>query len=77
MWDLAKNLRCTLHDQYEKSVTFRPFPVDMLEVVRKDFAGDNVGCWMQIQVGKGPWASEVSGLVKIGQTMSMVSEFYS
>ena len=24
------------------------------------------------QVGKGPWASEVSGLVKIGQTMTMV-----
>jgi hypothetical protein len=44
----------------------------MLDVVRADFAGDNVGCWMQIQVGKGPWASEVSGLVKIGQTMTMV-----
>ena len=44
----------------------------MLNVVRADFAGDNVGCWMQIQVGKGPWASEVSGLVKIGQTMTMV-----
>ncbi len=28
----------------------RPFPVDMLDVVRADFAGDNVGCWMQIQV---------------------------
>jgi hypothetical protein len=25
-----------------------------------------------VQVGKGPWASEVSGLVKIGQTMTMV-----
>ena len=25
-----------------------------------------------IQVGKGPWASEVSGIVKIGQTMTMV-----
>ena len=53
-------------------VFYRPFPVDMLDVVRADFAGDNVGCWMQIQVGKGPWASEVSGLVKIGQTMTMV-----
>ena len=72
MWDQARKLRCTWHDQYEKSVTFRPFPVDMLDIVRADFAGDNVGCWMQIQVGKGPWASEVSGLVKIGQTMTMV-----
>lgn len=72
VWDQARKLRCTWHDQYEKSVTFRPFPVDMLDVVRADFAGDNVGCWMQVQVGKGPWASEVSGLVKIGQTMTMV-----
>ena len=23
-------------------------------------------------MGKGPWASEVSGIVKIGQTMTMV-----
>ncbi|XP_034949871.1 uncharacterized protein [Chelonus insularis] len=72
VWDQARKLRCTWHDLYEKSVSFRPFPVDMLDVVRADFAGDNVGCWMQIQVGKGPWASEVSGLVKIGQTMTMV-----
>ncbi|XP_043191604.1 AT-rich interactive domain-containing protein 1A-like [Amphibalanus amphitrite] len=72
VWDQARKLRCTWHNQYEKAVTFRPFPVDMLDVVRADFAGDNVGCWMQIQVGKGPWAAEVSGLVKIGQTMTMV-----
>lgn len=71
-WDQARKLRCTWHDSYEKSVSFRPFPVDMLDVVRADFAGDNVGCWMQIQVGKGPWASEVAGIVKIGQTMTMV-----
>ena len=25
-----------------------------------------------LQVGKGPYASEVSGIVKIGQTMTMV-----
>ncbi|XP_013791500.1 uncharacterized protein LOC106475359, partial [Limulus polyphemus] len=72
VWDQARKLRCTWHDQYEKAVTFRPFPVDMLDVVRADFAGDNVGCWMQIQVGKGPWASEAAGIVKIGQTMTMV-----
>ncbi|XP_076344250.1 uncharacterized protein LOC143244085 [Tachypleus tridentatus] len=72
VWDQARKLRCIWHDQYEKEVSFRPFPVDMLDVVRADFAGDNVGCWMQIQVGKGPWASEVAGIVKIGQTMTMV-----
>lgn len=53
VYDHARKLRCTWHDQYEKAVTFRPFPVDMLDIVRADFAGDNVGCWMQIQVGRG------------------------
>lgn len=72
VWDQARKLRCNWHDQYEKTVTFRPFNVDMLQVVRADFAGDNVGCWMQIQVGKGPWANEVSGIVRIGQTMTLV-----
>ena len=60
------------YDYYEKSVTFRPFAVDMLNAVTANFLGDNLQCWMQIQVGKGPWASEVSGIVKIGQTMTMV-----
>lgn len=44
----------------------------MLNAVTANFLGDNLQCWMQIQVGKGPWASEVSGIVKIGQTMTMV-----
>lgn len=65
-------MRCTWYDFYEKAVTFRPFQVDMLHAVTANFLGDNLQCWMQIQVGKGPWASEVSGIVKIGQTMTMV-----
>ena len=46
--------------------------VDMINAVTANFLGDNLQCWMQIQVGKGPWSSEVSGIVKIGQTMTMV-----
>lgn len=63
VYDHARKLRCTWHDQYEKAVTFRPFPVDMLDIVRADFAGDNVGCWMQIQVGKGKFRAELRLLV--------------
>ena len=48
------------------------FKVNMLNAVTANFLGDNLQCWMQIQSGKGPWASEVSGIVKIGQTMTMV-----
>ena len=44
----------------------------MINAVTANFLGDNLQCWMQIQVGKGPWSSEVSGIVKIGQTMTMV-----
>lgn len=44
----------------------------MLHAVTANFLGDNLKCWMQIQIGKGPWASEVSGIVKIGQAMTMV-----
>jgi len=72
VWDQARKLRCTWYDYYEKKVTFKPFQVDMLSAVTANFLGDNLQCWMQIQVGKGPWASEVSGIVKIGQTMTMV-----
>jgi len=72
VWDQARKIRCTWYDFYEKAVTFKPYQVDMLDPVTANFLGDNLRCWMQIQVGKGPYASEVSGIVKIGQTMTMV-----
>ena len=34
--------------------------------------GDNVDCWMEIQQGKGPWASPVKGIVPLGTTLTMV-----
>ena len=36
------------------------------------FIGDNVDCWMEIQQGKGPWASPVTGIVPLGTTLTMV-----
>ena len=35
-------------------------------------SGDNVDCWMEIQDGKGPWASPVTGIVPLGSTLTMV-----
>lgn len=72
IWDQARRLRCTWYDYYEKAVTFKSFSVEMQDAVTANFLGDNIQCWMQIQAGKGPWASEVAGIVKIGQTMTMV-----
>ena len=72
VWDQARKLHCSWYDYYEKSVTFRPFNVDPVKSVTANFLGDNLQCWMQIQAGKGPYMSEVGGIVKIGQTMTMV-----
>ena len=38
------------YDFYEKAVTFKPYQVDMLDPVTANFLGDNLRCWMQIQV---------------------------
>ncbi|XP_053207324.1 cuticlin-4-like [Panonychus citri] len=72
VWDQARRLRCTWYDYYEKTVSFKSLGVEMMDAVTTNFLGDNIQCWMQIQAGKGPFNNEATGLVKIGQTMTMV-----
>ena len=54
--DLVIHLSCVSghdtfrYDFYEKAVTFKPYQVDMLDPVTANFLGDNLRCWMQIQV---------------------------
>eukprot|EP00096_Caligus_rogercresseyi_P009471 TRINITY_DN3228_c0_g1_i1.p1 TRINITY_DN3228_c0_g1~~TRINITY_DN3228_c0_g1_i1.p1 ORF type:complete len:702 (-),score=181.59 TRINITY_DN3228_c0_g1_i1:772-2877(-) len=72
VWDEAKRLRCEWYNDYEKGVTKAPIQVSDLEVVELNFRGDNVDCWMEIQQGKGPWASPVAGIVPLGTTLTMV-----
>lgn len=36
------------------------------------YSGDNIGCWMEIQEGKGPWARQVSSIVPLGAPLTMV-----
>ncbi|XP_055347547.1 uncharacterized protein LOC129594777 [Paramacrobiotus metropolitanus] len=71
VWDVAKALRCEWHDNYHKTVSYKPFQVDSLEVVPATFAGDNVGVWMTVQQGKGPYAPEVNGIVRIGEYLTL------
>ncbi|GAU90530.1 hypothetical protein RvY_02936 [Ramazzottius varieornatus] len=71
VWDVAKALRCEWHDNYHKTVAYKPFQVDSLEVVPATFAGDNVGVWMTVQQGKGPYAPEVNGIVRIGEYLTL------
>ncbi|KAK2719599.1 uncharacterized protein LOC136037321 [Artemia franciscana] len=72
VWDEAKRLRCEWYNDYEKTATKPPMVISDLEVVELNFRGDNVDCWMEIQNGKGPWASPVTGIVPLGSTMTMV-----
>ena len=44
----------------------------VVELIITLFLGDNVDCWMEIQQGKGPWASPVTGIVPLGTTLTMV-----
>jgi len=72
VWDEAKRLRCEWYNDYEKGITKPPIRVSDIEVVELNFRGDNVDCWMEIQHGKGPWASLVNGIVPLGTTLTMV-----
>ncbi|XP_064085121.1 uncharacterized protein LOC135200420 [Macrobrachium nipponense] len=72
VWDEAKRLRCEWYNDYEKTASKPPMVIADLEVVELNFRGDNVDCWMEIQDGKGPWASPVTGIVPLGSTLTMV-----
>ncbi|XP_013778928.1 uncharacterized protein LOC106463446 [Limulus polyphemus] len=72
IWDVARKISCGWISSIEKFVTFRPFTVDMLEVKEVFFTGDNVDCWMDLQRGEGPFAPPVNGIVKIGETLTIV-----
>ncbi|KAK8745520.1 hypothetical protein OTU49_000239 [Cherax quadricarinatus] len=72
VWDEAKRLRCEWYNDYEKTASKPPMKIADLEVVELNFRGDNVDCWMEIQDGKGPWASPITGIVPLGSTLTMV-----
>lgn len=38
-----------------------------LDIIEMNFQGDEIDCWMSIQEGKGPWASEISRIVTVGK----------
>ena len=46
--------------------------VDMLNQEIVTFSGDTASAKLDIQIGKGPFAPAADGLVKIGETMTLV-----
>lgn len=72
IWDIARKISCDWTTRMEKLITFRPFAVDMVQAEEVRYSGDDVMCWMDIQLGKGPFANPVDGIVKIGDEMTIV-----
>jgi len=46
--------------------------IDMLNQKIVTFSGDTATAVLDIQIGKGPFAPTADGLVKIGETMTLV-----
>lgn len=57
IWDTARKISCSSGDDADKTVVFKPFVVDMLEVVNVPTAQGSVECWMDIQKGVYPSVS--------------------
>ena len=48
------------------------YKVEMADVVRASFPGDNVGAYMQIKTGLSPLSPDTRDVVKIGSPLTLV-----
>lgn len=64
-------MRCLWEGNINKALTVS-LSVDMLNQEIVTFSGDTATAKLDIQVGKGPFAPAANGLVKIGDTMTLV-----
>jgi len=71
VWDSARMITCAWKNSAKQTVTFKPFVIDMLDVQRLNFSGDDVSVRVQIQRGRGPFAEELNGIVKIGEELTI------
>ncbi|XP_076681474.1 uncharacterized protein LOC143375823 isoform X2 [Andrena cerasifolii] len=71
VWDTIRRVRCLWEGNINKALTVN-FSVDMLRQEIVTFSGDTATAKLDIQVGRGPFATAADGLVKIGETMTLV-----
>ncbi|XP_061930281.1 uncharacterized protein LOC108002970 isoform X2 [Apis cerana] len=71
VWDTVRRVRCLWEGNINKALTVN-FSVDMLNQEIVTFSGDTATAKLDIQVGRGPFAPTADGLVKIGETMTLV-----
>ncbi|KAL0118408.1 hypothetical protein PUN28_009220 [Cardiocondyla obscurior] len=71
VWDTVRRVRCLWEGNINKALTVN-LSVDMLNQEIVTFSGDTATAKLDIQMGKGPFAPAADGLVKIGETMTLV-----
>lgn len=72
-WDTARKISCSRSGiEEEKKIFFKPFIVDMLDVVTVPTNGGGVECWMDIQRGKYPQISPIGEIIKIGEELTVL-----
>ncbi|CAH2252075.1 jg13874 [Pararge aegeria aegeria] len=71
VWDHIRRVRCLWEGNLTKQLV-SSLSVGMLNQITSNFSGDTAMARLDIQSGKGPFAPEANGLVKIGEIMTLV-----
>uniref|UniRef100_A0A2A4JUF2 ZP domain-containing protein n=1 Tax=Heliothis virescens TaxID=7102 RepID=A0A2A4JUF2_HELVI len=71
VWDHIRRVRCLWEGNLKKQLV-HSLSVGMLNQITSNFSGDTAMARLDIQTGRGPFAPEANGLVKIGETMTLV-----
>lgn len=71
VWDVIRTVRCLWEGNLNKALSIA-LNIGMLNQEVVTFSGDTATARLDIQAGKGPFAPVASGLVKIGETMTLV-----
>lgn len=71
-FDIARKVSCERYELGEKAIIFKPFVVEMLEVVDIPTSLGGVQCWMDIQRGLYPQTQPLGSVIKIGEALSVL-----
>ncbi|CAB3246617.1 unnamed protein product [Arctia plantaginis] len=71
VWDHIRRVRCLWEGNLKKQLV-SSLSVGMLNQITSNFSGDTAMARLDIQTGRGPFAPEANGLIKIGETMTLV-----
>lgn len=72
-YDIARKVSCNRIGVDEaKKVYFKPFVVDMLDVITIPTENGSVNCWMDIKRGVFPQLSPIGNAIKIGEDLTVM-----